>query len=423
MLEGVSAAPDHAAAAAAWQDAATMPLDAFDVGHPALFEADAIWPYFARLRREAPVHYSRGSLYGPYWSITRYRDIMQIEADPETFSSDAKYGGITIKDTREGFRLPMFIAMDPPEHGRKRAAVSPITAPEYLRRLEAEVRAWATEILDGLPRNEEFDWVDRVSIELTSNMLAALFDVPRQDRRRLAYWSDIATATVESGKVKSEEEREGILRECLGYFAALWKERAGGEQRHDLISLMSHAEATRDMPPQEFLANIMLLIVGGNDSTRSSITGGLIALNRFPDQYQKLRDDPSLVASMVPEIIRWQSPFAHQRRTATRDIMFGGQRIRAGDKVVMWYVSANRDEEVIPDADAFVIDREKPRRHLAFGFGIHRCLGERLAEMQLRIFWEECIRRHPHIVVAGEPKRVYSAFIKGYESLMVRIPG
>ncbi len=407
---------------AAAERAATMPLEDFDVGHPELFATDTLWPYFARLRREAPVHRSRGSLYGPYWSISKYRDILKVEADTATFSSDAKYGGITLKDTREGFRLPMFIAMDPPRHGPHRATVSPISAPDYLARLEANVRAWAVEIIEDLPRGEVFDWVDRVSIELTTLMLAELFDFPRAERRKLTYWSDIMTATPESGRIKSEDERERVLMECLGYFTELWKERVQGEPRRDLISMMAHGEVTRNMTPQEFLANIMLLIVGGNDSTRSSITGGLLALDRNPEEYRKLRANHALIASMVPEIIRWQSPIAHQRRTATRDVELGGQQIREGDKVALWYVSANRDEDMIEQPDRFIIDREKPRRHLAFGIGIHRCIGERLAEMQVKILWEELLKRHDTIEVTEEPKRVYSVFIKGYESMLVRIP-
>jgi cytochrome P450 len=185
---------------------------------------------------------------------------------------------------------------------------------------------------------------------------------------------------------------------------------------------MAHAEATRDMSQMEYLANVMLLIVGGNDTTRNSITGGLMALAEHPDEYQKLRDNPALIASMVPEIIRWVSPIAHMRRTATRDVAFGGQTIRAGDKVALWYISANRDETVIEDADRFIIDREQPKRHLAFGFGVHRCMGERMAEMQLRVLWEEILKRYPVIEVVGEPTRVASVFIRGYETLPVRIP-
>ncbi|MCC5888079.1 MAG: cytochrome P450, partial [Gammaproteobacteria bacterium] len=184
-----------------------------------------------------------------------------------------------------------------------------------------------------------------------------------------------------------------------------------------------HGEATRDLPtrPMEFLGNIMLLIVGGNDTTRNSISGGVLALNQFPDEYAKLRANPGLIPQMVPEIIRWQTPVLHMRRTAKQDTELGGKRIRAGEKVVMWYISGNRDESVIERPDELIIDRPNVRHHVAFGFGIHRCMGNRLAEMQLRIVWEEIMARFHHVEVVGEPKRLRSNFIRGILDLPVRV--
>ena len=169
----------------------------------------------------------------------------------------------------------------------------------------------------------------------------------------------------------------------------------------------------------EYLGNLILLIVGGNDTTRNSITGGVRFLNQFPGEYQKLRDDPSLIPNMVPEIIRYQTPLAYMRRTATQSTELGGKQIAAGDKVLMWYVSGNRDSSVIEDADRFWIDRPKARQQLSFGFGIHRCMGNRLAEMQLRILWEEIMHRFEQIEVVGEPAYVNSNFVKGYSALPV----
>jgi len=398
-------------------------LDDLDPGHPRRFQSNTFRPVFERLRREAPVHYTRDSMFGPYWSLSRYKDIMQVEANHAVFSSESSDGGIGIRDGRPGFRLPMFIAMDPPRHDQQRAVVNPIAVPANVARLEETIRARAAAILDALPRGEVFDWVERVSIELTTQMLAILFDFPWEDRSKLTRWSDVATAIPGTGIVDTDEEREAELRECLTYFTALWNDRVNAEPRGDLISMMAHAEATRHMQSMEYLGNLILLIVGGNDTTRNSITGGLLALSQNPDQYRKLRENPALIAGMVPEIIRWQTPLAHMRRTAAADFELHGQRIRAGDKVVLWYVSANRDPDAIEDPDRFVIDRPRPRKHLSFGFGIHRCVGERLAEMQLRVVWEEILRRCPVIEVVGEPKRVYSSFINGYETLPVRIPG
>jgi len=404
------------------EDPLTMPLDDIDPGQPILFQNDAFWPHFARLRNENPVHYSPTGMYGPYWSITKYKHIMQIEANHEVFSSDVKYGGIAIRDQLPDFTLPMFIAMDPPKHDFQRAAVEPIVSKQSLAELEVLIRARAQSVLDNLPIGETFNWVDRVSIELTTQLLATMLDFPWEDRRKLTRWSDVATAVPGAGIIATDDERKAELLECLQYFMVLWNQRVNSAPKGDLISLMAHNEVTRHQGPMELLGNLLLLIVGGNDTTRNSITGGLYALNKFPDEYSKLLADPGLVPNMVPEIIRWQTPLAHMRRTATRDFEFEGKKIHAGDKVVMWYVSGNYDEEVIPNAARLAVDRERPRRHLSFGFGLHRCLGERLADLQLRIVWEEILRRFGRIEVVEEPKRIFSAFVKGYSELLVRIP-
>ena len=406
--------------AQAREDAYSIPLDQFHVAAPALFEQDAMWPYFERLRAEDPVHFCAESEAGPYWSVTKYNDIMAVDTNHQVFSSE---GGITLRDFDEDFRLPMFIAMDPPKHDEQRKVVSPIVAPDNLAKLENTIRTRAAGLLDAMPVNETFDWVDAISIELTTQMLATLFDFPFEDRRKLTRWSDVATAIPGAGVIETEEQRRAELLECLEYFTRLWNERVNAPPKPDLISMMAHGSATKEMQPYEFLGNLILLIVGGNDTTRNSITGGLYALNKFPGEYAKLRANPGLIPNMVSEVIRWQTPLAYMRRRALVDTELGGKTIRAGDKVLMWYVSGNRDGEVIPNADDLVIDRPNARRHLAFGFGIHRCVGNRLAEMQLRIVWEEIMKRWQRIDVMDEPKRVYSSFVKGYEYMPVRIVG
>ncbi len=403
--------------------AQSIALDAIDVSNVELWRTDSHWPYFERLRREDPIHYCRDSAFGPYWSITRYNDIMAVDTNHAVFSSEAALGGIAIVDQGAELRLPMFIAMDPPKHDAQRKVVSPIVSPANLANMEGLIRSRAAKILDELPIGETFDWVDRVSIELTTQMLATLFDFPFEDRRLLTYWSDIATTIPAPGMmVETEDAKLTILMECLSYFTRLWNERVNAPPGGDLISMMAHGEATRNMSPEEYLGNIILLIVGGNDTTRNTITGSIVALNQNPDQYAKLRENPELIPSMVSETIRWQTPLAHMRRTALADIEIGGKSIKAGDKVVMWYVSGNRDDEVIAEPNRYIIDRERPRQHLSFGFGIHRCVGNRLAEMQLRIIWEEILPRFPMIEVMGEPMRVPSPFVKGYVNLPVRIP-
>ncbi|HVU21479.1 MAG TPA: cytochrome P450 [Rhizomicrobium sp.] len=398
-----------------------MPLDKIHPGQPELFRTNSFWPYFERLRREDPVHYCAESDYGPYWSITKYNDIMAVDTNHQVFSSEASLGGITLRNQQADFLLPMFIAMDPPKHDKQRKVVSPIVAPENLERLEGTIRSRAAKMLDELPRGETFDWVDRVSIELTTQMLATLFDFPFEERRKLTRWSDVATAIPGHGIIDTDEQRRAELMECGAYFTELWNQRVNSEPKGDLISMMAHSDVTRNMEPREYLGNVILLIVGGNDTTRNSISGGLLALNENPDQYKKLVDNPSLIESMVPEIIRWQTPLAHMRRTALQDVEFKGKQIRKGDKIAMWYVSGNRDEDAIENPNAFIIDRARPRQHLSFGFGIHRCVGNRLAEMQLRIVWEEILKRFRKIEVVGEPERIYSNFVKGYATLPVRI--
>jgi cytochrome P450 len=424
MADGSIRMAQDAALAAAREQAYATPLADFHVGDPDRFLTNTHWPWFERLRAEAPVHYCPESEFGAYWSVTRYNDIMAVDTNHGVFSSDAALGGITIRDARPELRRPSFIAMDPPKHDAQRKTVSPIVSPTNLATMEPIIRARAARILDQLPIGETFDWVDRVSIELTTQMLATLFDFPFDERRKLTHWSDVATTLpMPGGLVETEEERQAILMECLAYFTRLWNERVNAPPAGDLVSMMAHSDSTRDMTPDEYLGNIILLIVGGNDTTRNSISGGLYALNQFPEQYAKLRGHPEMITNMVPEIIRWQTPLAHMRRTALADVEVGGKTIRKGDKVVMWYVSGNRDDTAIENPDALVIDRERPRQHLSFGFGIHRCVGNRLAELQLKIVWEEILKRWSHIEVMAEPKRVRSSFVKGYETLPVRIVG
>jgi cytochrome P450 len=407
---------------AAREKAYAMPLEDFNPSDPELFQTDTHWPYFDRLRKEEPVHYCKDSIFGPYWSVTKYNDIMAVDTNHGVFSSAAALGGITIRDVPPDLRRESFIAMDQPRHSGQRKTVAPMFTPANLDELAVNIRKRSASCLDNLPVNEVFDFVDTVSIELTTQMLAVLFDFPWEDRRKLTRWSDVATTLPgPGGLVATEDERQAVLMECATYFARLWKERQSGPPRNDLLSLMAHNEATRDMDPKNFLGNLVLLIVGGNDTTRNTMSGSLYALHKHPDQYKKLRENPALLDTFVPEVIRWQTPLAHMRRTALSDFELGGKQIKKGDKVVMWYVSGNRDEEVIEKPYDFIIDRARPRTHISFGFGIHRCIGMRLAELQLKIIWEEIFKRFDRIDVVEEPKRVYSSFIKGYETLPVRI--
>jgi cytochrome P450 len=405
------------------------PLEDFQVADIDLFTSDTLWPWFERLRAEDPVHYTATSEYGPYWSITRYADIVACESDVARLSSSSEHGGITLFEPPEGGdpaqrsqERASFISLDPPRHDAQRRAAAPMFSTPSLAELEPLIRSRAAAILDELPIGEEFDFVDKVAVELTSQMLATLFDFPFEQRRILPQFSDLLL----SGPADTEEEnqrRQAQMFMTLNMFVPLWNERRGADRRNDLISLLANDPATDgENNPENYMSNIILLIVAGSDTTRHSITGGLHALNQHPAEYAKLRANPALLESAVPEIIRWQSPVAYMRRTALSDVEIGGKTIRKGEKIAMWYVSGNRDETAIERANEFVIDRARPRQHAAFGFGIHRCVGQRLAEMQLRVVWEEMLRRFPVIEVVGEPTRLTSSFVKGYTHLPVRIP-
>lgn len=405
-------------------DPYAISLDNMDPSHPALFANDTLWPHFERLRAEDPVHYHENSLFGPYWSITTYKDIMFVDTHHDLFSSDQKKGGIAlggIPESEEAVSLPMFISEDPPSHDAKRMVVSPLFVPKQIAELEPLIRERAGQILDNLPRNEEFNWVREVSVELTAQMLATLFDVPQEDRMKLIEWSDTIQNLGDPEYFENPEEGFQVLLQCLAYFQELYEQRKNEPPKFDLISMLAHDEATNNMEPQELLGNVMLLIVGGNDTTRNSISGGVLALNQNPDQYEKLRQNPELIPKMVPEIVRWQSPVAHMARTATQDVELGGKLIKKGDRVCMWYISGNRDENVIEDANKFIIDRKNPRQHTAFGYGVHRCVGNRLAEMQLCVMWEEILKRFPNVEVTGEPKFLASSFIHGIRDLPVTL--
>ncbi len=406
--------------------ARTLPLEKFDVSKLELFERDGLHPYFERMRREDPVHYCAESDYGPYWSITRFDDIVAMDTNHKVFSSDESVGSFVLDDTTlnavdGGIYLPNFLGMDPPRHDIHRMAVSPIVAPANLLRFEALIRERTKQVFDELPVGEAFNWVDRVSIELTTMMLATLLDFPFEERRRLTRWSDVVTTRPGLGLVDSWEQREQELRECAAFFLELYQERAKLPPRPDLVSMLAHSEAMKTLSSDEFLGLLVLLIVGGNDTTRSSMSGSGWAAHLYPGEFNKAKANRALVSSLVPEVVRWQTPIAHMRRTALCDVEFGGKQIRKGDKIAMWYLSGNRDETVIDRPMDFIVDRPRARHHLSFGFGIHRCLGNRLAELQLRVLWEEMLERYSRVEVVADPVRVPSNLIHGFLDLQVKL--
>jgi cytochrome P450 len=398
----------------------SLPLENLDLSDSRLWQSGRLHDYLRRLREEDPVHWCPVGPSGPFWSVTRFEDILAVETDHVTFSSDQH---VTMGDNPPGLLIKMFITTDPPAHADQRKAVTPGVAPTRLSDLEALIRRRTAAVLDTLPVGETFDWVDRVSIELTTQFLATLFDFPFEDRRLLPFWSDTFMGAETFGGVVSEAERERHMADCIACFSCLWRERAAAPVKFDFLSLMAHSPATRHYidDPMALLGGVMLLIVGGNDTTRNSMSGGVLFMHQFPEELAKLKGDPALAHNLPSEIIRYQTPLSHQRRTATRDVGLGGKMIRKGERVVMWYASGNRDEAAIPDADRFLIDRKNPRHHLSFGFGVHRCMGNRAAELQVRILWEEILKRFDRIEVVGAPERTRSNLVLGYTKLPVRL--
>ena len=401
-------------------------LEDIDPSNPLLWPKQEMWGIFERLRNEDPLHFCKEGWMsderpedmepvGPYWSVTRYEDIMAIDTDHHRFSSEP---AIVLPNPAEDFPLPMFIAMDQPKHDIQRRTVAPIVASPSLSQMTSVIRERTRLVLDSVPIGEEFDWVDTVSIELTTMMLATLFDFPLEDRRKLTRWSDVATAGPETGIVESEEQRRAELMECVEYFMGLWQQRIGGSG-HDLITMLANGESTRDMDATEYLGNLILLIVGGNDTTRNSMSASVYGSHLFPDQWDKVKANRDLIPNTVVEVIRWQTPLAYMRRTALEDVEMHGKTIKKGDKVAMWYVSGNRDERKFSNPNVLDFERENARNHISFGFGIHRCFGNRLAELQLQILWDEMLKRFSRIEVIGEPRRNISSFVKGYTQMKV----
>ncbi|MGB0998503.1 MAG: cytochrome P450 [Pseudomonadales bacterium] len=409
-------------------DPQALSLAELNPGNGDWFEQNKALDLFARLRREDPVHFTPESQFGPYWSLTNFADVKFVDTHQELFSSDIMNGGIRLggqpltEPPPDLFHLPMFIMQDQPVHDEQRKVVAPMFTAQRLAAMGDLIRQRAGAILDGLPRGETFNWVREVSVELTGQMLATLFDVPQEDRHKLIHWSDTVERIGDPDYFDTPAEGFAEIWKCFEYFNEFWQQRqAASTPGIDLISFLAQGEATKNMAPNEFLGNVLLLIVGGNDTTRNSITAGVQALNQFPEQYDKLKGNTDLIPNMVSEIVRWQSPVAHMCRTAMDDVEVGGKTIRKWDKVAIWYLSGNRDAAQFADADRLIIDRANVRQHLSFGYGIHRCLGNRLAEMQLTILWQEIMQRFAHVEVVGEANYLNSSFIRGITDLPVRV--
>ncbi len=401
----------------------------WDVSRPEIYAENRWQPIFREMREQAPINKITGSDFNDYWNVTTLKPIQHVEALPDIFSSSFEHGGITIvsdddllEQIPEDQRIvmPMFIAMDRPKHTEERRVVAPAFTPGEMVRMSDDIRARTAELLDSLPVGKPFDWVDLVSIELTTQMLAIIFDFPWEDRRLLTEWSDWAGDVELFRTEENRKKRLEKLYEMGAYFQRLWDERLNRGEGPDLISRMIHSPM-KNMTQWEYMGNLILLIVGGNDTTRNSMSGYAFGLDQFPDEREKLEKNPDMITNAVSEIIRWQTPLAHMRRTALEDYDLFGAPIKQGDKIAMWYISANRDETVFENPDKLIVDRQNARRHLSFGYGIHRCVGARLAELQIRILLEEMAARRLRVNVVGKPDRVAACFVHGYRKMMVEL--
>ncbi|MCB2062863.1 MAG: cytochrome P450 [Novosphingobium sp.] len=397
----------------------------WDVTDPALYAENRWQDVFREMRQEAPVNFIAGSPHGDYWNVVALKAVQYVEALPLIFSSDARYGGFAIDDfdkkLNDGSGPSTLLAMDPPEHTPKRRTIAPAFTPAEMVRLSDQVRQRTGNILDSLPIGEQFDWVEAVSVRLTTDMLAVLFDFPWEHRQALTFWSDWMSDNRINNSRELLDQRIEIMGEMAAYMYGLWQKRLNEPEKPDLLSRMIHSDAMGNMDPAEFMSNMAVLIVGGNDTTRNTMTGMVEAFDSFPGEWAKLEADPSLIPNAIQELIRYVTPVSNMRRTATEDHELEGQLIRQGDKVVMWYISANRDESVFDEPDRLIVDRPNARRHVSFGYGVHRCIGARLAELQLRILIEEMLARKMRVSVTGKVERLRQNFINGFASAEVTV--
>jgi linalool 8-monooxygenase len=405
-------------------------LRPIDLKDPDLYLPGLPHETFAWLRTNDPVYWNPEEDGAGFWAVTRHADIVAVSADPLTFSSARENGGHRIFNENtiggEGIEASM-ISMDPPRHVDYRRMVMGGFTPPRLRDMEAGIRRRAVNLIEAMiararAEGEPIDFVSAFSAPYAIQTLAELFGVSETDGDKLFEWSNAVIGEDDPELRVSQDYMSACIQEMAGYSLRVWGERTA-RPGSDLISmLVKAAQDGTEMSVPRYLATFILLVVAGNETTRNSISGGLIALDENPEQRERAMADPAILPHMAQEIVRWVSPVLHMRRTATRDAEIGGVNVRAGDKVVMWYASGNRDEAVFADPYRFDIGRTAKAgagKHVGFGYGEHVCLGQRLAELQLRVAYEELFSRLEDLKPAGPPRRLRSNFINGIKSLPV----
>ena len=384
---------------------------------------------FERLRREAPVYWHEESLeFEPgFWALTKHEDIITVSKDPQTFSSAVGGHLMTMGDpevvdpSAVAAIVGNMIGMDPPDHQIYRKMVAPSFTPKAIRSLEDDMRIKIRELLDNVSDKGEFNFVTEISEQLPLWVLCEMMGIEESERPRIRdLVNNLTDASINADPDKS-------MQVWFNYMELFKMGRDMIEERRknptdDLMSVVANTKVEGgELPPELLDGFFLLMVIAGNETTRNTITGGLMALTENPEEREKLLKDPSLISNATDEMLRWVTSVIYFRRTATKDTQIRGQDIKKGDKVVMWYGSANRDEDIFENGHLFQVDRQNAKKHLAFGAGEHLCLGNRLGHMQIRILFEEMLERYPNIHSTSEPVRVPSNFLAGISELKVSI--
>jgi len=399
---------------------------ATDLKDPGLYEVGVPWDTFAELRREDPVHWNPESDGAGFWSVMRHADIVEVSRQPLLFSSAHENGGHRIFNENEvgltgagesAIGIP-FISRDPPIHTRYRKFIMPALAPNRLGDIETRIRARVAALVDAIPLGEPVDLVPLLSAPLPLMTLAELLGVSIDLWPKLYDWTNAFVGEDDPEFRASQASMEETLGEFFAFGQELFDARRA-EPTGDIASLLANAEIDGvPVPFRDFIGNLILVLVGGNETTRNSISHSVAAFAADPGQWDLIRQDRDVLKTAAPEMVRFASPVMHMRRTAMEDTTVGGQAVAKGDKVVLWYISANRDENVFPDADRLLVTR-KGAQHVGFGAGQHVCVGSRLAEMQLRIAFDMLADRVKSFDVQAPPRRFRSNFINGLKTLDV----
>ena len=401
-------------------------LFAPDLKDPGLYEAGVPWEAFATLRREDPVHWNPESDGAGFWAVTRHADIVEVSRQPSVFSSAHENGGHRIFNENEvgltgagdsAIGIP-FISRDPPLHTRYRKFIMPALSPVRLGDIEARIRARATRLIAAIPLGEPIDLVPTLAAPLPLMTLAELLGVSGDLWPRLYDWTNAFVGEDDPEFRQSPEAMAATLGEFFAFAQDLSAARRAAPT-DDIASLLANAEIEGEpVPFRDFVANLILVLVGGNETTRNSLSHSVAAFSLNSAQWRAIRDDRSLLRTAAPEMVRFASPVMHMRRTAMQDTMIGGRKIAKGDKIVLWYISGNRDESVFAEADRFDVTR-RGAQHVGFGAGQHVCVGSRLAEMQLRVAFDILAERVTSFEVQAPPRRFRSNFINGLKNLDV----